>query len=236
MQFLKLALRWLPFRPFRRWPSYLGLTKLSCWLLKPFKTTSIQHQSLISFTIVGCRTPVSIFGRYRLISDAHVRQQQFLTCSWNINELIWKMHEMVHCLVAKTVTNVLSGNSRSSCMVFFFSPALVPHSFSRACFRLSCCINTVIARLVWPASILPTYSLFMLQYMKACEGVFAAGDIAHFPLKMLDWERVTIGHWQISHKHGMFLWVISLKWSNKHSSRFEAKRSRSKCSLILFLL
>ena len=146
------------------------------------------------------------------------------------------MHEMVHCLVAKTVTNVLSGNSRSSCMVFFFSPALVPHSFSRACFRLSCCINTVMVRLVWPASILPTYSLFMLQYMNACEGVFAAGDIAHFPLKMLDWERVTIGHWQISHKHGMFLWVMSLKWSNKHSSRFEAKRSRSKCSLILFLL
>ena len=98
----------------------------------------------------------------------------------------------------------------------FFSPALVPHSFSRACFRLSCCINTVMARLVWPASILPTYRLFILQYMKACEGVFAAGDIAHFPLKMLDWERVTIGHWQISHKHGMFLWVISLKWSNKH--------------------
>ena len=93
------------------------------------------------------------------------------------------MHEMVHCLVAKTVTNVLSGNSRSSCMVFFFSPALVPHSFSRACFRLSCCINTVMVRLVWPASMLPTYSLFMLQYMKACEGVFAAGDIAHFPLK-----------------------------------------------------
>lgn len=143
---------------------------------------------------------------------------------------------MVHCLVAKTVTNVLSGNSRSSCMVFFFSPALVPHSFSRACFRLSCCINKVMAKLVWPASILSTYRLFMLQYMKACEGVFAAGDIAHFPLKMLDWERVTIGHWQISHKHGMFLWVISLKWSNKHSSRFEAKRSRSKCSLILFLL
>ena len=173
---------------------------------------------------------------------------------------------MVHCLVAETVTNVLSGNSRSSCMVFFFSPALVPHSFSRACFRLSCCINTVIAKLVWPASILSTYRLFMprtepdggrkwlmayaptgakgiyiyrlfmLQYMKACEGVFAAGDIAHFPLKMLDWERVTIGHWQIFHKHGMFLWMISLKWSNKHSSRFEAKRSRSKCSLILFLL
>ncbi|XP_027050608.1 apoptosis-inducing factor 3-like [Pocillopora damicornis] len=41
------------------------------------------------------------------------------------------------------------------------------------------------------------------KYMKACEGVFAAGDIAHFPLKMLDWEKVTIGHWQISHKHGL---------------------------------
>ena len=38
--------------------------------------------------------------------------------------------------------------------------------------------------------------------MKACEGVFAAGDIAHFPLKMLNDDRVSIGHWQISHKHG----------------------------------
>ena len=136
----------------------------------------------------------------------------------------------MHCLVAKTVTNVLSGNSRSSWSFFFSCPC------ARACFGLSCCINTVMARLVWPASILPTYRLFMLQYMKACEGVFAAGDIAHFPLKMLDWERVTIGHWQISHKHGMFLGVISLKWSNKHSSRFEAKRSGSKYSLILFSL
>jgi len=40
--------------------------------------------------------------------------------------------------------------------------------------------------------------------MKACEGVFASGDIAHFPLKMLNWDRVSIGHWQISHKHGKF--------------------------------
>ena len=38
--------------------------------------------------------------------------------------------------------------------------------------------------------------------MKACEGVFAAGDIAHFPLKMLNGDKVSIGHWQISHKHG----------------------------------
>ena len=42
-----------------------------------------------------------------------------------------------------------------------------------------------------------------LQYMNACDGVFAAGDIADFPLKMLGWENVSIGHWQISHKHGM---------------------------------
>ena len=40
--------------------------------------------------------------------------------------------------------------------------------------------------------------------MKACEGVFASGDIANFPLKMLNWDRVSIGHWQISHKHGKF--------------------------------
>ena len=40
--------------------------------------------------------------------------------------------------------------------------------------------------------------------MKACDGVFASGDIAQFPLKMLNWERVSIGHWQISHKHGTF--------------------------------
>ena len=49
-----------------------------------------------------------------------------------------------------------------------------------------------------------TYLYFVLQYMKACEGVFAAGDIAHFPLKLLGWEKVSIGHWQISHKHGKF--------------------------------
>lgn len=41
------------------------------------------------------------------------------------------------------------------------------------------------------------------KYMKACDGVFASGDIAHFPLKMLNWDRVSIGHWQISHKHGL---------------------------------
>ncbi|XP_068680772.1 apoptosis-inducing factor 3-like isoform X2 [Montipora foliosa] len=41
------------------------------------------------------------------------------------------------------------------------------------------------------------------KYMKACEGVFAAGDIAHFPLKMLNGDKVSIGHWQISHKHGL---------------------------------
>ncbi|KAJ7333915.1 Apoptosis-inducing factor 3 [Desmophyllum pertusum] len=41
------------------------------------------------------------------------------------------------------------------------------------------------------------------KYMKACDGVFAAGDIAHFPLKMLNWDKVSIGHWQISHKHGL---------------------------------
>ncbi|XP_078362639.1 apoptosis-inducing factor 3-like isoform X2 [Oculina patagonica] len=41
------------------------------------------------------------------------------------------------------------------------------------------------------------------KHMKACDGVFASGDIAHFPLKMLNWDRVSIGHWQISHKHGL---------------------------------
>ncbi|CAH3103418.1 unnamed protein product [Porites lobata] len=41
------------------------------------------------------------------------------------------------------------------------------------------------------------------KYLKSCEGVFAAGDIAHFPLKMLNGEAVSIGHWQISHKHGL---------------------------------
>ena len=38
--------------------------------------------------------------------------------------------------------------------------------------------------------------------MQACEGVFAAGDIATFPLKMLNWENVNIGHWQMAAKHG----------------------------------
>ncbi|KAK3736315.1 hypothetical protein QZH41_020775 [Actinostola sp. cb2023] len=41
------------------------------------------------------------------------------------------------------------------------------------------------------------------KYMQACDGVYAAGDIANFPLKMLDGESVTIGHWQMSHKHGL---------------------------------
>ena len=50
---------------------------------------------------------------------------------------------------------------------------------------------------------------FSPQYMKACEGVFAAGDIAHFPLKMLNDDRVSIGHWQISHKHGTFHILLS---------------------------
>lgn len=49
---------------------------------------------------------------------------------------------------------------------------------------------------------------FLSQYMKACEGVFASGDIAHFPLKMLNGEKVSIGHWQIAHKHGKFLFDI----------------------------
>ena len=38
--------------------------------------------------------------------------------------------------------------------------------------------------------------------MKACDGVYAAGDITTFPLKMLKGELVNIGHWQMSLKHG----------------------------------
>ena len=38
--------------------------------------------------------------------------------------------------------------------------------------------------------------------MKACNGVYAAGDITTFPLKMLKGELVNIGHWQMSLKHG----------------------------------
>lgn len=49
---------------------------------------------------------------------------------------------------------------------------------------------------------------FLSQYMKAREGVFASGDIAHFPLKMLNGEKVSIGHWQIAHKHGKFVFDI----------------------------
>ena len=58
-----------------------------------------------------------------------------------------------------------------------------------------------------PAALFKT-ALQFLQYLKACEGVFAAGDIAHFPLKMLNGEAVSIGHWQISHKHGVYCLFI----------------------------
>ena len=47
--------------------------------------------------------------------------------------------------------------------------------------------------------ILPT--LFLLKYMKATEDIFAAGDIAKFPLPLIG-SSVSIGHWQLAHYHG----------------------------------
>jgi len=46
-------------------------------------------------------------------------------------------------------------------------------------------------------------SIIVNKFMEASDSVYAAGDIACFPLKMLDWESVTIGHWQMAHKHGL---------------------------------
>lgn len=37
--------------------------------------------------------------------------------------------------------------------------------------------------------------------MRVSDGVYAAGDIAQFPLPLTG-ERVSIGHWQIAHNHG----------------------------------
>ena len=37
--------------------------------------------------------------------------------------------------------------------------------------------------------------------MKAMEDVYAAGDIAQFPLPLTN-SKVSIGHWQIAHNHG----------------------------------
>lgn len=37
--------------------------------------------------------------------------------------------------------------------------------------------------------------------MKAADGVYAAGDIAKFPLPLIK-DSISIGHWQIAHNHG----------------------------------
>ncbi|XP_003386312.1 PREDICTED: apoptosis-inducing factor 3-like [Amphimedon queenslandica] len=39
------------------------------------------------------------------------------------------------------------------------------------------------------------------EYMKVTDGVYAAGDIAKFPLPLIQ-DSVSIGHWQIAHNHG----------------------------------
>ncbi len=38
--------------------------------------------------------------------------------------------------------------------------------------------------------------------MRAADGVFAAGDIARFPLPLIDNQKTNIGHWQLAHNHG----------------------------------
>ncbi|XP_069471490.1 apoptosis-inducing factor 3-like isoform X4 [Ambystoma mexicanum] len=46
-------------------------------------------------------------------------------------------------------------------------------------------------------------AIFVDQFMRASiVGVFAAGDVASFPLSILDGRRVNIGHWQMAHAHG----------------------------------
>ena len=45
--------------------------------------------------------------------------------------------------------------------------------------------------------------VFALQYMKAADSVYAAGDIVRFPLPLINGE-TNIGHWQIAHNHGQF--------------------------------
>ena len=44
-------------------------------------------------------------------------------------------------------------------------------------------------------------SLPSLQHMKVADNVYAAGDIAQFPLPLTG-DKVSIGHWQIAHNHG----------------------------------
>ena len=51
--------------------------------------------------------------------------------------------------------------------------------------------------------LLHLFFFFPLQYMKAADSVFAAGDIVRFPLPLIDGE-TNIGHWQIAHNHGQF--------------------------------
>ena len=50
-----------------------------------------------------------------------------------------------------------------------------------------------------PPSLTP--SLPSLQHMKVADNVYAAGDIAQFPLPLTG-DKVSIGHWQIAHNHG----------------------------------
>ena len=38
--------------------------------------------------------------------------------------------------------------------------------------------------------------------MKASADVYAAGDVAQFPLPLIG-HTTNIGHWQVAHKHGM---------------------------------
>ena len=44
-------------------------------------------------------------------------------------------------------------------------------------------------------------TLSLPQYMNATGDLYAAGDIAKFPLPLID-SSVSIGHWQLAHYHG----------------------------------
>ncbi|XP_071994224.1 apoptosis-inducing factor 3-like [Engystomops pustulosus] len=56
-------------------------------------------------------------------------------------------------------------------------------------------------------------AIYVDQFMRtSVPDVYAAGDVASFPLAMMDGHRVNIGHWQMAHAHGR---IAALNMLNK---------------------
>uniref|UniRef100_A0A8C5MLJ7 Rieske domain-containing protein n=1 Tax=Leptobrachium leishanense TaxID=445787 RepID=A0A8C5MLJ7_9ANUR len=59
-------------------------------------------------------------------------------------------------------------------------------------------------------------AIFVDEFMRtSVPDVFAAGDVASFPLPMMEGRRVNTGHWQMAHSHGR---IAALNMLNKHVS------------------